>query len=107
MGGKPALRMLVNTGFPIVVGGVFCIILMIQDVVGLVAPVMLIFYGLGLINGSKYTLDDVRYLGVVEVMLGLLAAMIPGYGLYFWAFGFGIMHIVYGLLMYFKYENGK
>jgi hypothetical protein len=56
------------------------------------------------VNGSKYTLRDIRYLGIIEIALGLVCALLPGYGLLFWAFGFGLMHILYGTIMYFKYE---
>lgn len=104
---KSALRLVVNTGFPIVVGGIFCLILFFQGSREMIGPCMLIFYGLGLINGSKYTLDGIRYLGVVEVLLGLVAAITPGYGLFLWACGFGIMHIAYGAFMYLKFESGK
>ena len=100
-----AKRMLINLMIPLVTGGFFCMILLIHGLIGLVAPVTLIFYGLALINGSKYTLDDIRYLGICEIILGLLASIFIGYGLLFWAIGFGVLHIVYGLLMYNKYER--
>ena len=100
-----AKRMLINLMIPLVTGGFFCMILLMHGLIGLVAPVTLIFYGLALINGSKYTLDDIRYLGICEIILGLLASIFIGYGLLFWAIGFGVLHIVYGMLMYNKYER--
>lgn len=100
-----AKRMLINLMIPLVTGGFFCMILLMHGLIGLVAPSTLIFYGLALINGSKYTLNDIRYLGICEIILGLLAAIYIGYGLLFWAIGFGVLHIVYGLLMYNKYER--
>ncbi|WP_027124590.1 hypothetical protein [Gelidibacter mesophilus] len=101
-------RLVINFLIPIVTGGLFCLVLIDQGLFGLIAPATLIFYGLGCINASKYTLGDIRYLGLINVALGLIATQFIGYGLYFWAFGFGIMHIVYGALMYFKYEtDGK
>jgi len=100
-----AKRMLINLLIPLATGGLFCLILLKHHLIGLVAPATLIFYGLALINASKYTLDDIRYLGICEIILGLLAAVFIGYGLLFWAMGFGILHIVYGLLMYNKYER--
>ncbi len=66
---------------------------------------MLVFYGLALINGSKYTLSDIRYLGLFVLMLGLMACFFVGYGLLAWTVGFGMLHIVYGALVYFKYER--
>ncbi len=97
-------RLLINLAIPLAVGGVFCLALIQQEYYNLVAPATLIFYGLGLINASKYTLHDIRYLGLCEVALGLTGLFFIGYGLEFWAMGFGILHIVYGIYMYGKYE---
>ena len=100
-----AKRMLINLAIPLVTGGLFCLILLYHAEIGLVAPATLIFYGLALINASKYTFNDIRYLGMCEIGLGLAAALNMGYGLFFWAAGFGVMHIIYGTVMYFKYER--
>ena len=66
---------------------------------------MLIFYGIALYNASKHTLSYVKYLGFTEIILGLISAMYPGDGFWFWVIGFGFMHIIYGSLMYFKYDK--
>ena len=71
----------------------------------MVPATTLVFYGLALINASKYTLNDIQYLGISEIILGLIASVYVGYGLVFWAIGFGVLHIVYGTVMYFKYER--
>jgi len=98
-------RLLVNLAIPLAAGGIFCAILLYHGILYLVAPAMLVFYGLALINGSKYTYGDIRYLGICEVILGLLVSFFTGYGLLAWTVGFGVLHIVYGTLMYFKYER--
>jgi hypothetical protein len=98
-------RMLASLFIPLAAGGVFCAILIYHNLLYLVAPVMLIFYGCALLNASKYTLNDIRYLGLIEIILGLLASFFVGYGLIAWTVGFGVLHIVYGTLMYFKYER--
>jgi len=72
---------------------------------GMVTPACLVFYGLALINGSKFTLGEVKYLGYMILATGLVNLWMPGYGLYFWALGFGIFHIFYGLMMWWKYER--
>lgn len=100
-----AKRLLINLGIPLVAGGLFCLVLLHHQIIGLVAPATLIFYGLALINASKYTFNDIRYLGILEIILGLAASFYIGYGLFFWAFGFGVLHIIYGAVMYFKYER--
>ncbi|MDP4291779.1 MAG: hypothetical protein Q8908_11910 [Bacteroidota bacterium] len=102
---KTAVRMLVNLAIPLLAGGIFCIALLFHGIVGLVAPAMLIFYGLSLINASKYTIGNTRYLGYVEVVLGLICCFYIGYGLLFWAVGFGFFHIAYGLFMHYKLEK--
>lgn len=100
-------RLLINLMIPLITGGLFCLILFYHRDIGMIAPATLIFYGLALINASKYTLNDIRYLGMCEVLLGLMASVYIGYGLYFWAIGFGVLHIVYGTVMYFKYEKNN
>lgn len=102
---KAALRVAAHLFFPVAVGGAFCIALLEYGLYGLIAPSMLIFYGLGLVNASKYTFESARYLGVAEVALGLISAFVIGYGLFFWTIGFGIFHIVYGVYMYLQYER--
>ncbi|RYD82941.1 MAG: hypothetical protein EOP53_02275 [Sphingobacteriales bacterium] len=101
----PAKRLIINLMLPLIAGGFFCLILLYHGLVGLVAPVTLLFYGLALLNASKYTYDDIRALGLCEMALGLLAAFYLGYGLLFWAIGFGVLHIIYGVLLYRKYER--
>ncbi|NDK56593.1 hypothetical protein [Pontibacter fetidus] len=102
---KQSKRLLWNLAIPLAAGGAFCAILFYHNLLYLVAPAMLVFYGLALLNGSKYTLGDIRYLGIFEVILGLIAGIFVGYGLLLWTVGFGMLHIVYGALVYFKYER--
>ncbi|MCC6372723.1 MAG: hypothetical protein IT236_17090, partial [Bacteroidia bacterium] len=104
-----ALRLVINMFIPLAAGGFFCLAMIYHgdERLYLVGPSMLIFYGLALVNASKYTLHDIRYLGIIEVLLGLVACFYPGYGLVFWAIGFGLMHIVYGTIMWFKYERNS
>ena len=102
---ETAKRLLANLFIPLVMGGVFCLILMYYALEYLVAPATLIFYGLALFNAGKYTYNEIRILGLSEALIGLTAAFLPAYGLIFWAIGFGMLHIIYGLVMYRKYET--
>ncbi|MBO6661125.1 MAG: hypothetical protein JJ862_11390 [Roseivirga sp.] len=102
---KTAQRLLINLLIPLATGGILVVIFYYQGLIGLIAPTTLIFYGLGLINASHYTYRDVRFLGISEVVLGLVASAVIGYGLLIWAIGFGVLHIIYGAMMYFKYEK--
>jgi hypothetical protein len=100
-------RMLLNLAIPLAIGGVFCLALSRAGMILFVAPATLVFYGLALINGAKYTLDDIRNLGICEAVLGLSGMFFPGFGLELWAIGFGFLHIVYGALMWRKYDRNS
>lgn len=98
-------RLMVNFLIPLMTGGIFALLLLRHEHYGLIAPVTLIFYGLACVNASKYTLRDVRYLGITVIILGLIATEFIGYGIQFWALGFGVCHILYGTIMYYKYDR--
>lgn len=98
-------RLAINFMIPLFTGGIFCILLLRNQSYGLIAPVTLIFYGLSCVNASKYTLRDVRFLGITIIIIGLIATEFSGYALEFWALGFGLCHIIYGSMMYFKYDR--
>jgi len=102
---KASQQLIQDLLIPLVTGGLFMIILLSRGYYAIVAPACLIFYGLALINGSRNTFKEVRYLGFTEIALGLVSALLPGYGLIFWAVGFGVMHIVYGVLMHYSYDR--
>ncbi len=98
-------KLVINLAIPLVTGGLFILIMLYNGHFGLAAPACLIFYGLALLQASGNTFDEVRYLGYTEIIIGLISALLPGYGLVFWTIGFGVMHIVYGSAMYFKYDR--
>lgn len=100
-----AKRLAINMAIPLAAGGFFVIGLIDHYSWNYVAPACLVFYGLALVNASKYTLTDIRYLGLLEIALGCINMYYPHDGLYFWAAGFGVLHIVYGLIMWWKYEK--
>lgn len=93
-------RLILNFLIPLVAGGIYILIILNQQKYGQTGALMLIFYGLALINASKYTISNVRYLGITEIILGLICALFPGYGFWLWILGFGVMHIIYGSLIY-------
>ncbi|MDO7846901.1 hypothetical protein Q5H92_11075 [Hymenobacter sp. M29] len=101
----PGRRLAVALAVPLVAGGLFCLRLYLGADVALVMPGLLLFYGLALLNASKYTLDEIRWLGVTQIGLGLVCLLLPEWGLLFFALGFGLGHIGYGLVMYNRYER--
>ncbi len=102
---QAARRLAINMAIPLATGGVFCAILYMQAIYWLILPSMLIFYGLTLLNASKFTFEEIRYLGIIEIFLGLAAAWFADLGLLLWAIGFGIMHIIYGFYLHQRYEK--
>ncbi|MDF2431212.1 MAG: hypothetical protein JWP44_843 [Mucilaginibacter sp.] len=103
--GNTSRLILFHLATPLVTGGILILIFIHRGYYGIVAPVSLIFYGISLVSASNFTLTLVKYLGLCEIILGLIAACLPGYGLLFWAIGFGLLHIIYGSLMYLKYDR--
>jgi hypothetical protein len=98
-------RLLSSMAVPLVTGGILILVLMAKDLLGLVAPLTLVFYGLALYSASKFTFYDVKYLGLIQVALGLISAYFIEWSLVFWALGFGVVHILYGIFIYYKYER--
>ena len=98
-------KLAINMAIPLAAGGFFVLGLLYHNGWSYVAPACLVFYGLALVNASKFTLTDIRYLGLLEIALGCISMYYPHEGLYFWTAGFGILHIIYGLIMWWKYEK--
>ncbi|HZZ76604.1 MAG TPA: DUF308 domain-containing protein [Puia sp.] len=103
--GPSARRLMWNTMLPMLVGGLVILKMISDEYYTLIAPSALLFYGLALVNGSKYTLGEIRYVGYLEILLGIICLAWPSHGLIFWTLGFGIVHIVYGIMMWRKYER--
>ena len=98
-------KLIINLLIPLITGGIFILALFYHNEWLYVAPASLVFYGLALVNASKYTLTEIRYIGFFEIILGLVSMFYNEYGLYFWAAGFGVLHIIYGLIMWLRYDH--
>jgi len=105
---KTAKLVTINMSIPLITGGIFVLALVFKfGMYGLVAPSTLIFYGLALVNASKYTVSHTNWLGLAEIAIGLAALLFYGYGLLFWIIGFGVFHIVYGTILYYTFERNN
>lgn len=100
-------RLLIAMLIPLTTGGIFSLAMLHYGFIWLVFPVTLLFYGLALVNASRFTYPEVFYMGISEIGIGCVALFLTGYSLIFWAIGFGLLHIVYGLTMYNRYEREK
>ncbi len=101
---RSGYRLAYNLGLPLLAGGLFCMIMLFGEYPELVPSLSLIFYGMALLNASKYTLGEIRVLGLGEIGLGLIAGFSPAHGLLFWTLGFSLFHIFYGAWMYQRYD---
>ena len=100
-----ARQLVISMTVPFIAGSLLILILISNGLIGLVAPISLLFYGLALFNASKFTYNAVKVLGLTEIALGLLGCYAVEYGLLCWAVGFGVAHIVYGIYVYYRYER--
>lgn len=98
-------RLVISMGIPLITGGLFILILIFKGMVGLLAPLTLIFYGLALISAGEFSFKELKQLGMVQILLGLIGTYFMEYGIIFWAIGFGVMHMAYGIYMHLKYEK--
>ena len=104
---KTGIRLMYHFLVPLLTGGIFCLALLRRQEIPLIAPATLIFYGLAVFQASKFTFDEVRYMGLLQIGLGLTGVFIPGYGLLLWTLGFGVVHILYGIILWNKYDRQK
>ncbi len=98
-------RLLLNLFIPLATGGFFILILYFDNQLQLIVPAMLIFYGLSLVSAGKFTYNEIFYLGLAELITGFIAAIFQDHFILFWIFGFGFLHVIYGLIMYRKYQG--
>lgn len=98
-------RLLFYLGVPLLAGGLVLLVLLLQGLSGLLLPLSLLFYGLALFTASSFTFAEMKYLGMSEMLLGLIGLYFIEYSLVCWAMGFGLLHVGYGLYLHFSYER--
>jgi hypothetical protein len=98
-------RLLFTTAVPLVTGGLLMLIFVYRSLAGLMIPCSLIFYGLALYNAGRLTYQEVKSLGIIQIVLGLFSVLLVNYALLFWVLGFGVAHIIYGIYLHNKYER--
>jgi len=96
---------LIHILVPILVGGAICFVASFTDHFIYIPAFLLIFYGLGLFNGSRFSFDDLKIVGLVFMGLGLITYAYPNLSMWTWGLGFGVGHILYGLRVYFVHDR--
>jgi hypothetical protein len=100
-------RLLLNMAIPLLTGGIYSIVLLMQEQTHFIAGTTLIFYGLALVNAGRFINREAVILGISEIILGIAATIWYVSGLWIWALGFGLFHIVYGISLYHKYDRKR
>jgi hypothetical protein len=102
-----SIRLLKSMLVPLGAGGILCLAMLYRmDMSALfIAPAMLLFYGIALVSSSKYTLHNIELLGYAEIALGLIGCFKLGIAFPLWTIGFGVFHIIYGVIMWYKYDR--
>ena len=96
-----------NFLLPLLTGGLLCISLLLHGGYGMISSVMLLFYGLALVNVAKFTYSNIAWLGYAFLCLGIIDSFFEGHALLYWTIGFGGFHILYGILFYLQYERKR
>jgi hypothetical protein len=98
-------RLLTDLAVPLLTGGLLLLGLAWMGYHSLLLPTSLLFYGITLYQAGPITYTALRILGLLNITLGFFALLLPQQAMLFWAAGFGLMHIVYGLFIHFRYEK--
>ena len=84
---------------------VVIIVIANQGYYSLVTPISLFFYGLFLLNLSRFSSKGLVFLSIGEVLLGVAAYMIYDKEIFFLALGFGLLPIIYGAATFLSPRN--
>jgi len=98
-------KQLSTLSIPLIVGLIFVIKLVASANYPLIVPSLLLFYGIALVNIRGLTNGDIGYLGYAFIVLGIVNLWLEGWGILFFGFGFGVLHIIYGTVTFIIYER--
>ncbi|MBQ1408707.1 MAG: hypothetical protein IIY87_03000 [Bacteroidales bacterium] len=96
---KTMRRTVLNFSIPLLAGGILCLALVLEGHYGLTSSIMLIFYGLALINCHHFSHPVLGTLGYLELLLGLVDCFTVTHALLLWAVGFGLLHLIFGIYL--------
>ena len=100
----PGRQFFLSFSPPVVAGGVLSWALFLQGDWAVLPGVWLLLYGAGVVTAGAFSIRVVPIMGLCFMLLGLAALASPAaWGNWFLAFGFGILHIVFGLIIARRY----
>jgi len=91
--------------FPaMIAGGVLTIVLYRQQLFGIMPGVWLLLYGVSVVTGGAFSVKIVPLMGISFMVLGTVALLSPfELANWFMAVGFGLLHIVFGIVIARRY----
>ena len=102
-----SIRLIISLMVPLAFGCLFLAGMFYQRLYDFIPPTILMIYGFSLLNASKYVHIELKYLALCELALGILAIFMLHWNFILWIIGFGILHVLYGTIMYFKYDRNN
>ncbi len=104
---KNALRMGVIFGLYILLGAVILFQFYINDAIttfvfSLIPSLMISLYGLAQIQVSNYSLNILKYFGVIVTFIGILSFFLLNFAWLLWLLVFGLGHFILGTLILLK-----
>jgi hypothetical protein len=104
LGSKPARRALLSFVPPLFAGAVLTVVLYRVHILGVVPGLWLLLYGAAVVTGGAFSVRIVPVMGLCFMFLGSIALLSPAsWGDVFLTMGFGITHIVFGLVIARRY----
>jgi hypothetical protein len=93
-------RFLLSFSPPIVVGALLTVVLYRHRAADLLPGTWLLLYGTGVMGGGAFSVRAVPLMGLLFTALGSVAIFLPlTVGNWFMAAGFGVLHIVFGIVI--------
>ena len=84
---------------PIAVGGALTLALFGAGQTALLPGTWLLLYGAAVVTGGAHSVRIVPLMGVMFMATGAVALALPGWGDVFMAVGFGLLHLVFGVII--------
>ena len=86
---------------PLLVGGLLTVAMTQMGAAALLPGVWLLLYGRGVVRGGAFSVGVVPLMGLAFMLVGAAALFAPAtWGNLFMAGGFGLLHIVFGILIF-------
>jgi len=91
-----------HTLIPLLLFVIILIIIANKGYYSSITPLLLLLYGIFLLNLSRFSSGRLKYLAIADIFLAIIAYFVFDKEMLFLGLGFGIFHIIYGLMTFNK-----